>query len=67
MKSFSTTTTDLGVKSADILHKFVGYSLIAFTVVGTLNLVSAFDFKLRRNRKAQRLLEEATVKVTESI
>ena len=49
-------------RAADILHKFVGYSLIGITVFGTLNLISGFDFKLRRNRKAQQLLEMETVR-----
>lgn len=51
----------VGVKVADNIHKIVGLSLIGFTLFGTLNLFSAFDFKLRRNRKAQQLLEQETV------
>lgn len=51
-------------RTADILHRFVGYSLIGITVFGTLNLISGFDFKLRRNRKAQQLLEIETVRTT---
>jgi hypothetical protein len=51
-----------GVKTADYVHKMIGWGLIGFTLLGTANLVSAFDFKLRRNRKAQQLLEEATVR-----
>lgn len=50
----------VGVRAADYIHKIIGWSLIGFTVLGGANLASAFDFKLRRNRKAQQLLEEAT-------
>ena len=51
----------IGVRAADYFHKIIGWSLIGFTVFGSANLISAFDFKLRRNRKAQMLLEEVTV------
>ena len=46
---------------ADGMHKFVGLGLICFTVVGSLNLMSMFEFKQRRNKRAQELLEQETL------
>jgi hypothetical protein len=43
---------------ADITHKVIASSLIAFTVFGTLNLISMANYKYRRAKKAELLFKE---------
>jgi hypothetical protein len=48
------------VIAADIGHKVIGLGLIGFTVIGSLNVLSMFHYKHRRNVKAQEILDQET-------
>jgi hypothetical protein len=47
-------------RTADLAQKFITGALAGFTVLGVVNMISMYNYKKRRNARADELLEEAT-------
>ena len=48
------------MKFFDLAQKVITGGLIGFTVLGTVNLVSMYSYKMKRNERADSMLEEIT-------